>query len=422
MNALQTDGFTLLLALLIGLLFGVERGWRHRETPEGERTAGLRTFALLGLLGGICALLAARFGGLVFGLAFLAVALVLVAAHRVESRVNRDLGMTSVAAALLAFGLGGLSVAGEPSLAAASAVLAALLLSYKRTLHGWLGRLQRDELLAVLKLLLISVVVLPLLPDRGYGPWDALNPRAIWWMVVLIASISFVGYVAVRIGGTQRGLLFTGLFAGLASSTALTLQFSRAARASADAAPLFAAAILIACGTMFPRMLLVASLIHPALFQALWPAASIMLVGSALPALWFWHRGARDGAPGPRSLLKNPLDLLPALGFGALLALVMLLGEGLRRVAGDAGLLALAGVSGLSDVDAITLSFARMASADLALQTASTGIVVAAASNTLAKAALASGVGGVALARRVVPPLALSAVAGLLVIFLLTPS
>lgn len=414
MEFLETESMGLAVALTVGLLLGAERGWTHREIREGGRMAGLRTFGVIGLLGGVCGLLSARLGGAVFGLAFVALAVMLLVAHFLESREDSDHGVTSAAAALLVFALGGLSATGEPGLAAAAAVVAALLLSYKTLLHDWLDRLQRIELRAVLKLLLISVVVLPLLPDRGYGPWQALNPYAIWWMVVLIASISSAGYFAVQIGGPRHGTLFTGMFGGLASSTAVTLQFARAARREPASAPLLATAILIACGTMFPRMFLVASALNPALLQPLlFPALAMALV-VYLPALWFW-RATRSEAVAIASPLKNPFELGPALAFGALLAAVMLLGEMLRHMFGDAGLLALAAASGITDVDAITLSLSRMSLSDVAVSVAVLGIVVAAAANTLAKAVMAAAIGGRAVGVRVASVLIASALSGLAV-------
>lgn len=416
MEFMETDSMGLAVALMVGLLLGAERGWTHREIREGGRMAGLRTFGVIGLLGGVCGLLSVRFGGAVFGLAFFALAAMLLAAHFLESREDSDRGVTSVAAALLVFALGGLSAAGEPGLAAAAAVVAALLLSYKIVLHDWLDRLERIELQAVLKLLLISVVVLPLLPDQGYGPWQALNPYAIWWMVVLIASISSAGYFAVQIGGPRHGTLFTGMFGGLASSTAVTLQFARAARREPASAELLSTAILLACGTMFPRMFLVASVLNPALFKPLLLPAVAMATVVYLPAFWFW-RATRREAVAMASPLKNPFELGPALAFGALLALVMLLGEALRHAFGDAGLLALAAASGITDVDAITLSLSRMSLGDVAVPVAVLGIVIAAAANTLAKAVLAAGVGGRAVGVRVGSILVASAFTGLVVAF-----
>lgn len=412
MEVLETESMGgLAIALVIGLLLGAERGWTYREIREGGRMAGLRTFGVIGLLGGVCGLLSARFGGVVFGLTFLALALMLLAAHVVESRENSDHGVTSVAAALLVFALGGLSAAGDPGPAAAAAVVAALLLSYKTLLHEWLDRLQRIELHAFLKLLLISVVVLPLLPDRGYGPWQALNPYAIWWMVVLIASISSAGYFAVQIGGPRHGTLFTGVFGGLASSTAVTLQFARAGRREPDSEKLLATAILLACGTMFPRMFVVASVLNPALLQPLLLPALAMAIVVYLPALWFWRETRRE-AVAMASPLKNPFELGPALAFGALLALVMLLSEALRHLFGDVGLLALAAASGITDVDAMTLSLSRMSLKDVAVPVAVLGIVTAAAANTLAKAVMAAVIGGRAVGVRVASVLLASALSG----------
>jgi len=412
MTWFETDSMALAVALMIGLLLGIERGWTYRERREGGRVAGLRTFGVIGLLGGVCGLLAEQLGAALFGLVAVALGGVLVVAHLGESADSRDRSVTSVAAALLAFALGGLSAVGEPGLAAAAAVVTALILSYKALLHGWIDRLDRAELRAVLKLLLISVVVLPLLPDRGYGPWDALNPQAIWWMVVLIASISSAGYFAVRIGGTRQGTVFTGLFGGLASSTAVTLQFSRAGRSAPASSPLLATGILLACGTMFPRMLLVASMLNPALLGPLAPPALAMAATVYLPTLWFWRETRREALE-ISSPLKNPFELAPALGFGALLAVIMLLGEGLRRTFGDAGLLALSAASGVTDVDAITLSLARMSRGEVDTSVAVLGIVIAAAANTLAKGALASGVGGMSVGLRVGGVLLASACAGL---------
>jgi uncharacterized membrane protein (DUF4010 family) len=226
MSPAQAAFFHLGVALAIGLLIGVERGWAERDEEEGTRVAGVRTFALIGLLGGAAALVAQPLGALLPALGLVALAGLFATAHVIHARTRPDqLGITVPVAGLLTFVLGALAAAGETAVAAAGAVVTALLLSSKPILHHWLGTLRRRELSAGLQLLLLSVVVLPLLPDQGYGPWQTLNPYRIWWMVVLIAAMSFVGYFAVKEVGARRGAVFTGLFAGLASSTALTLHF-----------------------------------------------------------------------------------------------------------------------------------------------------------------------------------------------------
>jgi len=407
-------------ALAIGLLIGVERGWHEREAKEGARIAGVRTYGLVGLLGGGLALIAEKFGALVMGLAFIGLAGLLAAVYVENLRRGRsDVGITSLVAALLTFALGALAAMGEVVTAAACAVLTTLLLGYKPQLHRWVNALEGEELRAGIKLLLISVVLLPILPNRGFGPWQALNPYAIWWMVVLIAGISFLGYFAVKIGGAARGTVFTGLAGGLASSTAVTLHFSRIAARDPALAPVLATGVLLACGTMFPRMLLVASLLNRDLFQPLLVPAAVMALCVYAPALVFLRRQARAQSY-EASPLRNPLELKTALGFGALLALVMFLGKALRNFSGDAGVLVLAAASGIADVDAITLSLARMSGEDLGLTIAAVGVVIAGAVNSLVKGAMAAVIGGRRMGLRVALPLAAAAGAGLAAAWLWT--
>ncbi|HHO67962.1 MAG TPA: MgtC/SapB family protein, partial [Gammaproteobacteria bacterium] len=354
-------------------------------------------------------------GPLLLGLSFIAVAGVLVVSYLANLRHTEDIGITTLVAALLTFVLGAVAALGEPAVAAAFAVLTTLLLSFKPVLHRWLRALQAEELHAGLELLLISVVLLPVLPNRGFGPWQALNPYQIWWMVVLIAGISFLGYFIIKIAGPRKGTVLTGLSAGLVSSTALTLHFARLARPRPLSAPLLATGILIACGTMFPRMLLVATIVEPALFRPLLGPALVMAGLIYAPALLYWRRTA--GWREPTSVpVENPLELKAAVGFGVLLALVMLAGEGLKLWLGDAGVLMLSAASGVADVDAITLSLARMAQGDLSLETAATGVVIAAAVNGLVKAGIAAVIGGRELGWRVGVPLVLTSAGGLLAV------
>ncbi len=414
------NGFDPLLdlgvALALGLLIGLERGWHDRDAGEGGRVAGLRTYGLVGLLGGFAALLSD--GPVFLGFAFVGVVGAFVVAYGLSGRHRSDVGITSLVAALLTFIFGAAVVQGFMAPAAIGAVITAFLLQYKAFLHRWIDALSPGELHAALKLLLISVVLLPVLPDTGYGPWDALNPFRIWWMVVLIAGISFVGYFAMRIAGTGKGAVLTGLAAGLASSTALTLHFSRLARESPDSSRILGAGILLACGTMFPRMLLLASVIDTGLFMALVAPAAVMGVvvyGSA--ALLWWRRPSAEAGE-QAAKLRNPLALGSALVFGALLAVIMMAAEGLKAVFGDAGILALSAVSGITDVDAITLTLADMSGADLAAGMAALGIVVAGAVNSVVKGAMTLAIGGPRLGLHAAGPLALAAATGLVVAWL----
>lgn len=408
----------LAIALLLGAIIGLERGWDAREQKPGERIAGIRTFALVGLLGGISAVLALEITTWAFPVMLVSVAAIGLVAYSERLEHIRNFSVTGMVGMLLTFCFGAVAVAVDPVIATASAVVTAIILDNKEEIHGWVQKLQAHELDAALKLLLISVVMLPLLPNAAMGPGGVLNPREIWWMVVLIASISFVGYFAIRVAGARKGILFTSLFAGLSSSTALTLHFSRQASKNPDFNPQFAAGILIACGTMFPRILVYCLIINTALLPSLiWPVAvmTILLYG---PALLIWTRHSRQFQVSQPSLSQNPLDLSSALVFGLLLTAILVLGEFLKNSFGDAGIYALAATSGVADVDAITLSLTRMSNDGLGMNTAVLGIVIAAAVNNLVKSGMAWTIGNRQIGLLVAGPMVLSLAAGLLIAWL----
>ena len=187
----ELENFKLLgIALAIGLLIGLERGWHSRDRVEGMRVAGLRTHGMISLLGGLSGILARQTDPFLMGFVFLGLTSALLIAHSKSVDKFEDFSITSTIASLVTFTLGALTIFGHITLASASAVIITSLLGFKPLLHGWLKKLKQQELNATLKLLLISVVMLPILPDQGYGPWTALNPYHIWWMLVLIAVIS----------------------------------------------------------------------------------------------------------------------------------------------------------------------------------------------------------------------------------------
>ena len=408
----------LAVALLLGAIIGLERGWDAREQKSGERIAGIRTFALVGLLGGISAVLAQEITEWAFPVLLVSVVAMAIVAYSERLEHIRNFSITGMVGVVLTFCFGAVAVAVDPVIATAAAVVTAIILDNKEEIHGWVNKLKEHELDAALKLLLISVVMLPLLPNEKMGPGGVLNPREIWWMVVMIASISFVGYFAIRVAGTRKGILFTSLFAGLSSSTALTLHFARQASKTPQLNAQFATGILIACGTMFPRILVYCLVINPDLLPSLiWP----VLVMTALlygPALFIWRKNDRELQVSQPTLNQNPLDLTSALVFGALLTAILLMGEFLGNWLGDAGIYFLAATSGIADVDAITLSLTRMSNNSLAMGTAVIGIVIAAATNNLVKSALAGFVGNRQIGLLVGGPMVLSLAAGLLVAWL----
>ncbi|KPQ27760.1 MAG: putative membrane protein [Marinobacter excellens HL-55] len=417
LTANQTT-FKLAIALLLGAIIGLERGWGAREEKSGERIAGIRTFALIGLLGGISAVLALEVTVWAFPVLLLSVVAMGLVAYSERLEHIRNFSITGLVGMLLTFCFGAVAVAVDPVIATAAAVVTAIILDNKQEIHGWVHKLQAHELDAALKLLLISVVMLPLLPNQPLGPGGVLNPREIWWMVVLIASISFVGYFAMRFAGARKGILFTSLFAGLSSSTALTLHFSRQSAKNPEFHPQFAAGILIACGTMFPRILLYCLVINTALLPSLiWPVV-VMTVLLYVPALIIWKKHAGQFQVSQPTLTQNPLDLSSALVFGLLLTAILVLGEFLKTGFGDAGIYALAAASGVADVDAITLSLTRMSNDGLSMNVAVLGIVIAATANNLMKSGIAWALGNRQTGLLVAVPMVCSLGAGLLVAWL----
>ncbi|ELH0893660.1 MgtC/SapB family protein [Vibrio fluvialis] len=415
----QSVVWNLLVALLLGAIVGTQRGWVARNNVEGSRVAGIRTFSLVGLYGGLSAILAAHYSPLLLGFALLALVVLASIAFVLKQRKSQDISITGVVSLLVTFVLGSLAVSGEPVLAAAAAVITAVVLDNKKELHEALQKLQEYELDAALRLMLISIVMLPLLPNQSYGPWQALNPYEIWWMVVLIASISFLGYFAIKIGGAKRGVLFTSVFAGFSSSTALTLQFSNLSRDQPTISPLLASGILLCCGTMFPRLLIVASLINTELTPILWPVIAVMMIGLYIPAWFIWRSTDVDFNEDQSANHKNPLALQSALWFGVILAIIMLLAHALSDWFGQAGTLALSAVSGITDVDAITLALGRQSTHSLDAYTAAMGIIIAASVNTLVKMGMVISIGDRGLWVRVAPAMVLSVVAGALTLLIL---
>ncbi|HKJ44831.1 MAG TPA: MgtC/SapB family protein [Balneolales bacterium] len=371
------------LALAIGFLIGIERGWQERTASEGQRMAGIRTFGLIGLLGGIWTILANQMGIILLGFSFLAFAAILIISHIQSVKEIHDVGITTVVAGLITFALGALAVLGQVAIAASAGVVTTILLSLKPVLHRWLQKLESQELSAILKLLLISVVILPVLPNRGFGPWNVLNPYEIWLMVVLVAALSFVGYFAIKIAGQEQGTLFTSLFGGLVSSTVITLNFARLVREHKHE-NILTAGVLVSAATMFPRILVIAGIINIHLVLPLAIPFVIMAIVTYLEALWFWKRRKIHNSK-ESIVLKNPFQLSTAVKFGLLLSAIIFLASVFRAWLGDAGLYLLSAISGIADVDAITLSISRMTNTDLLISVATFAIFIAAIVNTAVK-------------------------------------
>lgn len=405
----------LAVALAIGLIIGIERGWKQREEQEGERAAGLRTLTLAALLGGVWGGLARTFGdwGVVgLGLAFAAFTASIVLFRLREMQHAKSFGATTAVAAMLAFSLGAFAMV-DIVAAAAAGVATAMLLALKAVLHAWLKRLTWEELRGGLVLLAMTVILLPILPNREMGPFQALNPHETWLMTITIAAMSFAGYVAIRVAGAERGVVLSGLAGGLVSSTVVTLTMARLARDHPERQHLCASASLLSSTVMALRVLAIAGSFNVALVRWLLPPLAFAVLAQVLFAgiLLRWSLTERTLAEPLQ--LKNPFDLGVVLGFGAVLTLVMMLAKAFTLWTGTTAVLALAAASGIADVDAITLSMARLGRGDLAAETAALAILLAVGVNSVSKVVLATMAGGRVFGAVLVGGTALAIAAGL---------
>lgn len=386
------------LAAAIGLLIGIERGWQARQAGDGSRVAGIRTFTLIGGLGGICGLLP---GVVTLGLCLVGFAIPFGLFEWRRARVRKRFSATGFIAGLLTFALGAYAVRGSMMVAAAGGVVVTAILAERHLMHAFLRRLKWTELRAALLLLAMTVVLLPALPDRTIDPWDALNPHQIWLMTVLVGAVSYTGYIAVRVAGERRGLLLAAIAGGLATSTTVTWTFARLVKRNPAALPEVMAAILAAWIVSLLRMTTLAVVIAPTLLAPLGApigAASVLLL---IPAALAYRAAGKGGSQG--LTLQNPFELPLMLRFTALLVAIMLLAK--LFASGPSSLFVLGGLSGLLDVDPITLSMAQLAGAGTPPALAAFTILIAGAANVLAKSVLAVAFGGLRLG------LALSAVA-----------
>lgn len=380
------------VALGIGLLVGLERGWHQRSEAEHKRAAGFRTFAITGLLGGILGILSLTLGGIVLGLGLLAFTIGFLAFHWLEARLDGDISVTSVIAGMLTCALGAFAAIGEVSTAIAAAVAMTVLLALHDPLHRWLASITAEEIRAILILLAMTFLLLPVLPNRAIDPWGTVNPHEVWLFAVLIAAISFGGYVAVRLLGDRIGVLMAAVAGGLASSTATTLTLARIGQEHPQSARLLSAGILLAGGVMAARVAALAIALNPGLLPLIAPpllAAGLVLAAGC--ALFLFGSAGRER---PRLEISNPLELATALKMAAFIVAVLLASELLRRWLGPVGVYLVAAVSGIADVDAVTISMSRLGGGDLNLDTAARAILIAVAVNTASKSIMAAATGG----------------------------
>ncbi len=408
--ATPSDGTTLAAllplgyALAIGLLVGLERGWDGRDQPDGARVAGIRTFGLLGLAGGVGARLPPWLGGIVVATA----ALLLLAGYLRQSRAPTGRSATSAVAGLLVLGLGVLAARGRPTIAVAVAAATMFLLSSRQPLHGMLKGITRAELRAAARFALLALVLLPLAPDRALGPYDALNPRYLLLVVVLVSGLSFIAYLLARRTRGRGGTLIAAMCGAVVSSTAVTGAFARRLRDGQDGDGGLEIGIVLASAVSVGRVLLLVALLAPGWFLAiatpLGPALLVLLAAAA----WAWRR-PRGEARHYRAGLGNPLELGGALTLAGLTAVAIVASRwGIARF-GHLGAAPVLTLIGLVDVDAAVLAFSAMPQADQGAL-AGAALALPVAGNLVLKSALAAGLARNAAGMSAAAPIALAAI------------
>ena len=389
MDALESSVDPLVLtlrfgaALGLGVLLGLERERTKRQTSF----AGVRTLGLLALSGGVAAFIDESLGRPWLALAvFAAEAALVVVAYRVTAEKG-ELGVTTEVSALLAFLLGFLCVRGYVMTAAGLAVASGAVLALKDWLHRLSSRIEAADVEATLKFAIVSIIILPLVPDRTFGPapLDVINPFQIWLMVVLISGLNFASYLLVKIVGAEHGIGLTGLLGGLVSSTAVTLGFSQRSRAEPAQATPLALGILIAWTVMFVRVVVLVAAVDARLLARV----GLAMLAFGLPSLaicWLLWRRQRPAETASVSAGQNPFELGEAIRFGLLFGVITFAAKAAQVYLGDSGVYLAGAIAGLTDVDAIALSMAQLARADAAgTGLASRTIVIAVAANTLFK-------------------------------------
>ncbi len=394
------------IAIGLGLLVGLQREWAEKEV------AGIRTFPLITLFGALSALLAQSLGGQVVAAALVSLSGLPLLGALVRLHYERvHPGVTTEVAALVMFAVGALLIAGYTTLAIAVGGAVALLLHWKQPLHEFVGKVGADDLRAITRLVLIGLVILPVLPDHTYGPYQVLNPFRIWLMVVLIVGISMGAYVAYKLLGERVGTLLAGILGGLISSTATTVSYSRHARQTPENTSLFAFVLISASTIVFGRVLFEITLIAPAILPTVAPPLLTMMGLMGLISAATFRIASRRAIRSPPQ--EPPSELRAAIVFGLLYALVILGVAAAKEHFGEGALYVVAALSGLTDMDAITLSTAQLVnSARLEAEIGWRLILIGAMANLVFKGAIVASLGHILLLRWVLVLFGLSLLAG----------
>jgi len=384
----------LAMALGIGFLVGVEREWKHREVPEGQRAAGVRTHAIIGLIGGIVAAMLPTIGQIGFAAMSIGFAACLLAFKLRESLVDQDISVTGTIAALLVYALGAYSMFGDLRIAAAAGVALAGLLAFKEALHNWVDKLTWKELRSALLILAATAIALPLLPDRAIDPWDAINPRELWMLTILVAGASFAGYVAVKALGGDVGVLAGAAAGSLVSSTVVTAEVGRQVKTGQAHAMVGGAAASLAAAISVCRVIVLIAVTAAPIVPEAAPALAAAALVFVIAAFAMRYFGNAEAVADSAKALRSPLDLISVAQFALLLGTVIVIGRIVSDAYGQAGLLPFAATAGLADVDAVTLAAGSLVRGGLEPAVGAHAVMIAVLMNTVAKGVIAVFTGG----------------------------
>ncbi len=394
------------LAAFIGALVGIER--EKRKAEQDPSVGGLRTFILIALSGAVAAWLTEKTGQswLFLGFGIMVIAVILIGFYAHAMRDPELPGLTTEMAAVLVYLLGGLTMYGFRELSVALAIATSALLAWKEPLKGMVGRLDRDDFYAGLKLMIATFIVLPVLPDSPIDPMNAINPHRMWQLVIFISGISLLGYVATRIAGTAAGTALSGLFGGMVSSTAVSLSFARQSKLDEQrpgAIEALAGGLMLSWAVMYVRILIIAYVANQAFGQALVIPMLALAIACALIAGVFlrWRPRPAEAAEARALTLKNPFSLMAAMRFALLFTAVTVAIKLVADIWPGAGIYAVSALSGLIDATPIALSMTQFATSPQTIQLAVTAVLLGTAVNNLAKFGLVASLGTAGLRSRV---------------------
>jgi len=403
-------------ALLIGVLIGMQREYAHGSSKGTGLFAGARTFALMSLVGATAAFLAETLDSIWILISITGMmGVMVIVAYYVTATEREEIGLTSEVAALITILIGAVCYIHSIELAAAMGVVTTVLLAVKGELRQFVRVITREYVFATLQFAVITAIVLPILPNRTFGPapFNVLNPAKIWEMVIFISGINFLGYVLVKVVGPKKGLGISGLLGGLASSTATTMSFSERSKSQTGMEKPFAVAIIVSWVIMFIRVIVEVAVVNSRLLPQVWPSLIAMGLAALIYAGYlFFSQAAIDEE---ELALSNPFELSTAIKFGLIYALVLVGTKAAELYIGERGIYLTSIIAGFADVDAITLSISDLtrSGGSISLESGKFAIILATISNTLTKGTLVFSIGSKALRKYIWPIMAVLVVIGL---------